>query len=45
MNNNKIVITSACRTAIGSFGKSLKDVHAEDLGAAVISSIIKNCKT
>jgi acetyl-CoA C-acetyltransferase len=30
------VILSACRTAIGSFGGSLKDVPAADLGAVVI---------
>ena len=30
------VIVSACRTAIGTFGGSLKDVPAPDLGAVVI---------
>jgi len=30
------VIVSACRTAIGTFGGSLKDVSAADLGAVVI---------
>ncbi len=30
------VIVSACRTAIGTFGGSLKDVPAADLGAVVI---------
>ena len=30
------MILSACRTAIGSFGGSLKDVSAADLGAAVV---------
>jgi len=30
------VIVSACRTAIGTFGGSLKDVSAPDLGAVVI---------
>src|SRR4051812_49206753 len=30
------VIVSACRTPIGTFGGSLKDVQAADLGAVVI---------
>ena len=34
------VILSACRTAIGSFGGSLKDVSAPDLGAVVIREAI-----
>jgi len=34
------VILSACRTAIGSFGGSLKDVSAADLGAIVIREAI-----
>ena len=33
-----IYITSAIRTAVGSLGKSLKNIKAEDLGSAVISS-------
>jgi acetyl-CoA C-acetyltransferase len=37
-----IVITSAVRTAIGSLGKSLKNIKAEELGAAVISGAINN---
>ena len=40
MTKNSIVITSACRTAVGSLGKSLKNVKAEDLGSAVISESI-----
>jgi acetyl-CoA C-acetyltransferase len=36
-----IIITSAVRTAVGSLGKSLKNIKAEELGAAVISSAIK----
>jgi acetyl-CoA C-acetyltransferase len=31
-----VVILSACRTAIGSFGGALKDLSASDLGAVVI---------
>lgn len=34
------VILSACRTAIGSFGGSLKDVSATDLGAIVVREAI-----
>ena len=37
----EVVIVSACRTAIGSFGGSLKDVKAADLGAVVIKEAIK----
>ena len=40
--SNDIVITSALRTAVGTLNKSLKNVKAEDLGAAVISEVIKN---
>ena len=39
-----VYITSAVRTAVGSLGKSLKNVKAEDLGAAVISKAINNSK-
>ena len=37
-----IYITSAVRTAVGSFGKSLKNTSAEVLGSKVISEAIKN---
>jgi acetyl-CoA C-acetyltransferase len=40
MLNQPTVILSACRTAIGSFGGSLKDVSAPDLGAVVIREAI-----
>lgn len=36
MLREPVVILSACRTAIGSFGGTLKDVSAADLGAVVI---------
>ena len=39
-----IVITSAMRTAIGSYCKSLKNISAVDLGASVISEVIKKSK-
>ena len=35
-----VVIVSACRTAIGDFGGSLKNVSATDLGAKVIAEAI-----
>ena len=40
MNKKEIVITNACRTAVGSLGKSLKSVPAHLLGAEVIRSLI-----
>ena len=44
MTKNKIVITSASRTAVGSLSKSLKNIPAEVLGAEVIASVIKKSK-
>jgi len=46
-NNNNIVITSAVRTAIGTFGGALKNIQAHDLGALVTKAAIKksNLKT
>ena len=41
MKSKEIVITSACRTAVGSIGKSLKNVSASSLGASAISESIK----
>ena len=39
-----IVITSAARTAIGTFCGSLKDMQAHDLGSIVIKEVIKKSK-
>jgi acetyl-CoA C-acetyltransferase len=39
-----ILIASACRTAIGSFGGALKDVSAADLGAIVIREALARAK-
>ena len=39
--NKSVVITSAVRTAVGSLGKSLKNVRADILGSAVITSSIE----
>ncbi len=44
MDNNEIVITSAYRTAIGSFGKSLKNTESFDLGSKVIQTTIEKLK-
>ncbi|KPU42326.1 acetyl-CoA acetyltransferase [Oxobacter pfennigii] len=38
---NEVYILSACRTAIGSFGGSLKDIPAVKLGETVIKEAIK----
>ena len=40
----RVFITSAARTAVGSLGKSLKNIRAEDLGSAVISHVVKDSK-
>ena len=39
-----VVIASAVRTPIGSFGGSLKNVSAVDLGALVIKSALEKVK-
>ena len=41
MKSKEIFITSAKRTAIGSLSKSLKNISAEELGATVISDVIR----
>ena len=41
---NDVIITSAKRTAVGSIGKSLKNVSADDIGSSVISNVLKNSK-
>ncbi len=38
---NRVVIVSATRTAIGTFGGSLKDTHVVDLGALVIKEAVR----
>jgi len=42
MQNNNILITKALRTAVGSLGKSLKNVPAPNLSAEIILSLLKN---
>ncbi len=40
----KIVITSALRTAVGSFNKTLKNINADELGSLTIKEVIANSK-
>ncbi len=44
MMKKEIFITSAVRTAVGSLGKSLKNVPGDELGSAVIKASIKKSK-
>ena len=44
MSSNEIVITSALRTAIGSLGKSLKNIESAELGSKVIGASIHKSK-
>ena len=44
MKTKDIVITSALRTAVGSLGKSLKNIAANELGSAVITESISSSK-
>ena len=39
-----VLITSAKRTAVGSLGKTLKNIKASELGSAVISSLVNDSK-
>lgn len=38
---NDVVVVGACRTAIGSFGKGLKDVAPCDLGSIVLQAVLQ----
>ena len=44
MSKNDVIITSAVRTAVGSLGKSLKNIPAAELGSEVISNVISKSK-
>ncbi|MGE5422957.1 MAG: beta-ketoacyl synthase N-terminal-like domain-containing protein, partial [Ignavibacteriales bacterium] len=37
----EVVIVSACRTPVGSFGGTLKDVSSRELGALAIAEAVK----
>ena len=39
-----VYIVGAARTAVGSIGKSLKNISAEELGSSVISNVLKRSK-
>ncbi len=41
---SEVYIVSASRTAVGSLGKSLKNISADKLGASVISDVINKSK-
>ena len=43
-NNKNIVITSAVRTAVGTFKESLKNMQSHDLGSVVIKAAIERSK-
>ncbi len=40
----EVVVVSACRTAIGTFGASLKDVSVVELGSNVIRKVLEKVK-
>jgi len=44
MKDKKVLITSACRTAVGSFNKSLKNVPAFEMGSCVIKKSVEKSK-
>ena len=44
VKEKNIVITSAVRTAIGSFCGSLKNMQAHELGAIVVKDVLKKSK-
>jgi acetyl-CoA C-acetyltransferase len=44
MNMKEIVVVSACRSPIGAFGGSLKDLQAPELAAQVIKASIERAK-
>ena len=44
MIKKEILITSAVRTAVGSLGRSLKNIPGDELGSAVILESVKNSK-
>ena len=41
MEKNNVLITSAYRTAVGTLGKSLKNIKAHELGAKIISETLQ----
>ena len=43
-NNKNIVVTSAVRTAVGTFKESLKNMQSHDLGSVVVKAVIEKSK-
>ncbi|MFL2890177.1 MAG: acetyl-CoA C-acetyltransferase [Pelagibacteraceae bacterium] len=43
-DKNSVIITSATRTGVGSFGKTLKNIPSHELGSVVISEAIRKIK-
>ena len=43
-NNKNIVITSAARTAVGTFKGSLKNMQGHDLGSVVVKGVVEKSK-
>ena len=43
-NNKNIVITSAVRTAVGTFKGSLKNMQGHDFGSVVIKGAVEKSK-
>lgn len=41
---NDVVVVGACRTAIGGFGKSLKDVPPTELGSTVVQALLQRSR-
>ena len=44
MSNTEVVICSPVRTAIGTYGGTLKDMPATDLGAVAIRATLERSK-
>ena len=44
IKQKNVVITSAVRTAIGTFRGSLKNMHAHELGSTVVKEVMKKSK-
>ena len=44
MSNTEVVICSPVRTAIGTYGGTLKDMPAADVGAAAIPATLERSK-
>jgi acetyl-CoA C-acetyltransferase len=41
MSTKDVVIVSSCRTAVGSFGGALKDVHACQIAATTMKEAVR----